>query len=1548
MSAMDEADVGLEQQVTQILPASAAASPGGGTAGPEPAPPESPPHRNDPPSRRGSQPGPEVAAILEAVKKATGHDFNAYKTNTVTRRITRRLSINNLESFAQYASLLRENRGEAHALCQDIMIGVTSFFRDPEAFSLLKNQVIPKLFADRRPDEPVRIWHACCATGEEVYSTAMLIREYLEEMRLDAKVLIFATDIDETAIAQARSGIYERQVAEQAGEQRLARFFTGQDGRCQVVKALREMVVFAQHSLVKDPPFSRLDLLVCRNFLIYLNPDMQRRLTATFHQVLRPHGFLFLGAAETVERSPELFAAVDKKWKLFQRQAGERRQEEGFPLPAKVPVRPSLVRFAKPAASQEADPGVLAEKLLVERFAPPSVMVNEKYEVVHVSVSARGLLEVPSGKATRDILRMARVELRPALRAAIYKAFSEQRRVEFKGVSFVEEGRAVAVNVVVEPVEAPQSAGRLALVVFQPAALPPAPVASVPAEESDGGNVQLVRHLEEQLRVTHEQLQATTEQLDSCHEGFLSANEELMSINEEFQSANEELQSTNEELETSKEELQALNEELSTLNSELQGTVEELNQANTDMENLLTSSATVTIFLDRGLNIKGFTPAFAALFNLIRSDLGRPFRHLAGKIDWPSFQQDAGSVLAGEPFAEREVSTLDGQRCYLKRLAPYRTQDGRIDGVVVTFIDITDRKEMEEALRESEQRVRLKLSSILSPEGELGSLELGDILDAPGLQSLMDDFYQLTRLPMGLLDIKGKILVGTGWQPACTMFHRANPDSNRNCLESDTVLSAGVPPGEYRVYKCKNNMWDVATPVMIGDRVFGNLFMGQFFFEDEPVDYQLFRAQARRYGFEEDRYLSAIASVPRLTRETLKTSMSFFMKLADGISRLSFSNLKLARSLGERDLLMQSLEESDKRLQLFIEHAPAALAMFDNEMRYLTVSRRWLNVYGLEGRELIGRCHYEVFPEIGDSWRRAHRRGLAGEVLRSDGDRFERQDGSVQWIRWEIRPWHDLAGRIGGILIFSDDITELKKAEEIQRRYELLAQNSRDIILFVRRDDGRIIEANAAAVKSYRYGYLELLSLTIAQLREPGGSEEVAAQLEEADLAESSFETTHYRKDGSSFPVEVSSQGATIGDTRILISVIRDVTRRKGREAELRQAKEAAEAATRTKSQFLANMSHELRTPMTGVLGMLDLALSGELEQEQRECIAAAYNSARSLVRILNDILDLTRMEMDKVSIEVKPFSIRKCLEHTVHLLLPAARNKGLELILQVAKGVPDHLLGDQTRLSQVVTNLASNAVKFCDKGEVAIRVQAAETCGGSWEVTLSVSDTGIGIPHDKKHLLFKVFSQVDESHSRCYGGTGLGLVISKGIVERMGGTISFTSEDGKGSTFTCTIPFRRAQPAVEGERAAGDSRAVGAVSPVEGMLTPRLLVAEDDHTIRDVLGRMLRRGGYQVDFAVSGKSAVEMWELGSYDLILMDVQMPAMNGFDATSAIRRQERVRGGHVPIIAMTAHAFKESEERCLAVGMDGYVSKPIDFKQTLQTIAEVIRNPPGSGA
>ncbi|MBC7963440.1 MAG: PocR ligand-binding domain-containing protein, partial [Steroidobacteraceae bacterium] len=451
---------------------------------------------------------------------------------------------------------------------------------------------------------------------------------------------------------------------------------------------------------------------------------------------------------------------------------------------------------------------------------------------------------------------------------------------------------------------------------------------------------------------------------------------------------------------------------------------------------------------------KGFTPAVADIFNLIPTDIGRPFRHLAGKIDWTNLSRDAETVLAGQPFAEEEITTLEIGRCYLKRIFPYRTQEGRIDGIVVTFIDITGRKRAEGALQESEERVRHKLDSILSPEGDIGNLDLADIIDVQSLQSLVDDFYQLTGMPMGLLDIKGKVLVGVGWKEICTKFHRVNPDTCRNCLESDVQLSTGVPHGEYKIYRCKNNLWDVATPVMVGDRHFGNLFMGQFFFEDEPLDYELFRSQARQYGFDQQEYITALEAVPRLNRETLNTSMHFFMKLADMLSKLSYSNLKLARSLAERDALMESLRENEKRLNRAQEIAHLGSWELDLVKNRLTWSDEVYRIFGLQPQEFD--ASYEAFLEAVHPDDQAAVDAAYSGSLREGRNNYEiehrvlkKSSGEVRIVLEKCEHFRNFSGQIIRSIGMVHDISERKRAEEeLRLRVEELRASNEELTRF--------------------------------------------------------------------------------------------------------------------------------------------------------------------------------------------------------------------------------------------------------------------------------------------------------------------------------------------------------------------------------------------------------------------------------------------------------------------------------------------------------------------
>jgi PAS domain S-box-containing protein len=392
----------------------------------------------------------------------------------------------------------------------------------------------------------------------------------------------------------------------------------------------------------------------------------------------------------------------------------------------------------------------------------------------------------------------------------------------------------------------------------------------------------------------------------------------------------------------------------------------------------------------------------------------------------------------------------------------------------------------------------------------------------------------------------------------------------------------------------------------------------------------------------------------------------------------------------------------------------------------------------------------------------------------------------------------------------------------------------------------------------------------------------------------------------------------------------------------LRLAKESAESTARLKSQFLVNMSHELRTPMTGILGMLQLALEEDLTPVLRESLEMTRSSANSLLRILNDILDMAKFEAGKLLIEEKPFSLRECITQAVDIIAPEVRRKRLDFAISVAEEVPERVVGDNVRVRQVLLNLMGNAVKFTDGGSVKVLVSAGRvTADGKRNFTFSIKDTGIGIPDDKKKLLFRAFSQVDASLSRKFGGTGLGLAISKEIVELMGGTISFVSENGMGTVFSFTIPLGTADLEHDVPSLAESLSSEAMTLTMEGERIPYILLAEDDSIIQQVLELMLKNSNFNIDIAEDGLKALEMWEKGEYDLVLMDIQMPRLSGYEVTSIIREKERERGGHTPIIAMTAHARKEDEDSCLAAGMDAYISKPIDFKKCLRVIGKIIK-------
>jgi two-component system CheB/CheR fusion protein len=632
-----------------------------------------------------------IQKILMLLRSHTGHDFTLYKKNTITRRIDRRIAYNQLPDYVSYVNFLRENPQEIDVLFNELLIGVTKFFRDHTAFESLKEK-LGILLSQKNEEDPIRIWVAGCSTGEEAYSIAILVIEYLGTLKLKRlpKAQIFATDLDSAAIDHARTGVYYDNIVADVSAERLERFFVKRNNSYSVKKELREMIVFAQHNLIKDAPFTRLDLLCCRNVMIYLTTELQKKILPVFHYSLSLHGILFMGPSETVGAFADFFNTLDGKWKLFERKPGISTVGKMIDFPFNISnhgLRNSKIDLPAKQGTKTALFETFS-KILLEQYTPASVLIDEKGDILYINGKTGKFLEVISGEALMNIHRMAREELKYLLGNAIHQVFINKVPIEISNIKLKEENKIRIVNFKVTYLEETPLQG-LALIIFEDRGLlkkgnRKSPKANLPATEG------MVEELEKELIYTKQQLHSTIEQMETSLE-------ELKSTNEELQSTNEELQSTNEESLTTKEEMQSLNEELMTINMQYQVKGEELTQLNNDMKNLLDSTETATIFLDNSLNILRFTPQVKKLFNVIPGDIGRSITHVVSNFDYPAVENDIMDVVESLKGKELEIKTRKDE-WYNLRIMPYRTLDNFINGAVLTFNKITPVKAMENKL----------------------------------------------------------------------------------------------------------------------------------------------------------------------------------------------------------------------------------------------------------------------------------------------------------------------------------------------------------------------------------------------------------------------------------------------------------------------------------------------------------------------------------------------------------------------------------------------------------------------------------------------------------------------------------------------------------------------------------------------------------------------------------------------------------------------------------------------------------------------------------
>ncbi|MCR4319673.1 MAG: PAS domain S-box protein [Candidatus Brocadiaceae bacterium] len=975
-----------------------------------------------------------LGKIFALLQSKTGHNFTHYKHAAIYRRIEKRMAVNQIDTLADYVVHLQQNPPEVDALFKELLIGVTSFFRDAKLYEALKKKVIPLLFESKELLFTIRIWVVGCSRGEEAYSMAMILKEHMDTTNAYAKIQIFATDIDDDALNFARAAIYPESIIADISPERLKRFFTKQDHTYIINKQIREMVIFANHNLIKDPPFSKLDMISCRNLLIYLEPVLQKKLLPLFHYALKPNRFLILGNSETVGEFTSLFSVVDKDCKIFRRigfSAGLANDRDTSSLTSAALKQQTVEEFSK---SKEANIGEITKKMLLENYTPPCVVINEKYDIVYFQGQTSAYLKPPNGKATLNILKMAHKDLRLELRTAIQKVIKGKTAFTYKNLQIINDGSSQVINLIIRPFAEPESLVGLILVVFEDI------TNFILQTNGTYIKTELFPSLTNRILALERELNFTKESLLETIEELESSNEKLKTSNEMVQSINEELQSTNEELETSKEELQSMNEELITVNSELQTKIEELSETNNDINNLLSSTEIGTIFLDRRLYIKRFTPATTRVINLIEADIGRTLDHISTDILYADLVKDIKEVLKTSTPKEREVN-IPGNKWYLVRILPYRTITNIIDGITINLIDITELKRAHEeiqllqtltlAISESEDvhtALGVTLRKICETTGWIyGEAWIpnseGTFLEcstewystAPGLEK----FYTVSR---GFTFPQGKGLPGRVWlsgQPEWI----ANVTLDANFPRAKFALEAGLKAG-------------LAIPILSRKKVVAVIAF--FMFEAREKDASLIRlisAIASQLGLVVQRKL--------MEDELRKAYERLEIRIEERTAELLKANKLLQDEIAER----RQKEEQLRKFSHAIEQSSSSIIITDTKGKIEYVNPKFTRLTGYTPEEIIGKN-----PRIlksgktpPEEYKRLWTTITSGGEWRGEFYN-KKKTGEFYWESASISPIKNQEGVITHFVAIKEDITKHKQTElEYQKANESLKRQFEEL-----------------------------------------------------------------------------------------------------------------------------------------------------------------------------------------------------------------------------------------------------------------------------------------------------------------------------------------------------------------------------------------------------------------------------------------------------------------------------------------------------------------------
>ena len=1515
-----------------------------------------------------------IGGIFKLLRREHRIDFSVYKSTTVTRRIERRIAIGKFADIDEYLQVLIESPQQLDLLYHDLLINVTQFFRDPLAFDLLRTTIIPKILEKKiGSTEPVRIWVAGCATGEEAYSIAIAFQQAIEGDPNPPLIKIFATDVHQKSLQFASHGVYPTEAFDAIPQEIMGKYFHSRPEGFEITPAIRKMIVFAPHDVINDAPFTKLDLVTCRNLLIYFQPIVQKKVISLFHFALLTGAYMFLGPSETPGDLRDEFEVLDKKWRLYQKRR-DVRLTGSLRLPLAGSQLPRVLsRQANSGRSTPESQLLSTYDSLLDRCMQPSFLIDEQGQLIHSFGGAERFLQIRGGRVSTSILDIIHKDLKTSVSGALQHAAKEQKEICYTGIAVKTSLGLEQVRLVVDPIRDPRTEIVHTLISIEP-------IADVPQSDSrleeDIDVSELTKNhistLENELRYTKENLQATVEELETS--------------NEELQATNEELVASNEEMHSSNEELQSVNEELYTVNHEFQHKINELTELTDDMNNLFYLTEVGVIFLDRDLKIRRFTPKIAEMFSFLPQDVGRSIKSFANNLSDEKVLENFRVVMATqEPFSE-EVTDRRGNH-WLLRIIPYRTEL-QIDGVVVTLIDLNSVKETDAKLRRYRDIVESTVEAIIGADTngiiqswnpraeELYGYTAEEIIEQHVTVLVPDDLsaeakelterissgesikdYHTTRLrkdgqPLFVSITLSPVYNAAGEIVGMSSLSHDLTEQRQAELEQDQ-LNALVKTTSDFVAVCDPE-GNTLTINPAGRHMLGIA-------EDEkvvgsPISNWHSEEHARKLSeeyipvaIEQGEWRGTIHILNSKTDEKIALS-AVLTAHRDQNNEIAFFSI-LGRDVTQQLEFERQLQDREKFLRRTLDGLYAFAAVLTPDGTLLEVNRTGLVQAGLKSEDVIGKPFPDLYwwshsADVQKKLREAIQTAASGQVVRYDTT-LQFADDHIVHIDFQLTPLFNDAGEVTHLVPSGFDITDRVELDSQQRvfRYAFESSLTAMVISDATRPNNPIVYVNPGFEQLTGYSKEEVAGKNCRFLQGPDTDPATVSSIRDAVKKGEAIRTAllNYRKNGEPFWNEliITPVRNEQGDLLNFVGVQLDMTRHQEAEQKLALARDVAEAANAAKSSFVANMSHEIRTPLTTIVGMTEMLLDHESDKSKHDTLQLIHQSSRHLASLVNDVLDLSKIEAGKLEADLSEVSPMQIIEDVAASMGYRAKEKGLTFSVEYEGMIPDSIKTDAVRFRQILFNLAGNAVKFTEQGGVVMRCKLVKPDANP-VLQIEVDDTGIGFENSEIESLFEQFTQVDDSPTRRRGGSGLGLFISRRIVELLGGHLTARKKGDVGSVFTLSLPVGNLKKQTMIDPATLLSRANGQKqqprSPKLDLEGRRILVAEDTRGIQLLLKRILGDVGVKVDIVQDGLEVIEKLATNKaqneapYDLLLLDMHMPRMSGYEAAAEIRKT----GRSTPIIALTASAMKGDREKCLEFGCDDYLTKPIDRKKLLEKI------------